>query len=486
MGRGIAQVALAAGHLVTLVEPDSAQLESAANEIVTRLERKSPGAGKAAEARLARVASIDEAPARSGTVAIEAVVERLDVKREVMRSALVRFGPECILATNTSSLSVTEIAATVAAPDRVVGMHFFNPVPVMRLVEVVNGLQTDQAVVEVISGLARSWGKDVALLRSAPGFIVNRVARAFYGEALRLVEEGASTPECIDELMRSCGQFRMGPFELMDLIGVEVNYAVSRTVWTAFNYDPRFAPSLLQKELVAAGRFGRKTGHGFFRYGQDVVKPKATPVTAGSPTPRSAVMHGRDEQLEVLLRRAGATAEMSAETQAASLELPGLGYVLVTRGRTAADESRRLAAPVVVLDRCVSTQDATAIAVAGHDARLLDTTAAMLGAAGVRAYAVQDTPGLVLARILSLVANEAWETVQQGIATPEAIDTAMVLGTNYPCGPFEWTRRWGADAVLDLLDSVCGQYRDPRYRASRRLREHASSGSQDGVRSWQM
>ena len=309
MGRGIAQVAVASGHLVALVDPDQVQLDAAVDDITRRLAKKDQRLGQAVAERLTTARAMSEVNPWPGTIAIEAVVESLAVKHQVLGDAYRQLGESCVLATNTSSLSITEIAAGVPDPARVAGMHFFNPVPAMRLVEVVEGLQTDPAVLDVVDRLARSWGKHVARVRSAPGFIVNRVARAFYGEALRLVEERAATPEVIDEVLRSAG-FRMGPFELMDLIGVEVNLAVTRTVWEAFNFDPRFAPSPIQSELVAAGRLGRKSGHGFYPYGENAERPSARPIEAVGPVPRSVTLHGRDRQLESQCWRAGIAGEI--------------------------------------------------------------------------------------------------------------------------------------------------------------------------------
>ena len=261
----------------------------------------------------------------TGTLVIEAVLESLEVKADVFRAAAEHFGAECILATNTSSLSITEIAARSPLPERVVGMHFFNPVPVMKLVEVVTraadrpgGRRRDRA------SSPRRWGKDVARVKSAPGFIVNRVARGFYGEALRLSRSRWPQPHTIDEIMRGAGGFRMGPFELMDLIGNDVNAAVTRSVWTAFHFDPRFEPSRIQDELVAAG----------------TLRPQER-ATASTPTPREPPLRGRRSpchqprrparmigscpQLEALLERSGVRIEPSsgAGTAAARTGPPG-------------------------------------------------------------------------------------------------------------------------------------------------------------------
>jgi 3-hydroxybutyryl-CoA dehydrogenase len=473
MGRGIAQVALAAGHRVSLVDLSADQREVARDEIARRLERGHPEiAGTLAE-RLSTVASISEVPAAPNTLVVEAVLEDLAVKTSVFAQAGQHFGADCILATNTSSLSITEIAAGTGLASRVVGMHFFNPVPLMRLVEVVTGLQTDAAVADTVAEVATAWGKDVARVKSAPGFIVNRVARAFYGEALRLVEEKATDPSTIDETLRCAGGFKMGPFELMDLIGNEVNASVTRTVWTAFNFDPRFNPSRIQDELVAAGRFGRKTGRGFYEYAESATRPLAAIAEAGAPPP-SVELRGACSQLETILERSGVPVTRTPSDDPCVV-LTDHTVLRVTRGDTARTEAARAGTQVALLDRTVDPLVATGLAVAGSHATAVVAAAALLGAAGMVAHPVEDVPGLVVARTLSLIANEAYETALQGIATPDDIDLAMQLGTNYPIGPFEWTRRWGREAVLEILDALSDFYRDPRYRASRLMREPATA-----------
>ncbi len=272
MGVGIVQIALAAGHDVHLVDTSEAQLGRAQAEAFKRLIAKG-----ASEEDLKTRLSLHTALSDVGTsrpttaeggapVIIEAIIENLDVKRGLLAEAQKLFGAEGVYATNTSSFSVTAIAAGVPSPERVVGMHFFNPVPLMKLVEIVPGVQSDRVVVERVFQLAAHWGKTPIRAKSTPGFIVNRVARPYYGESLRLAEEGLAPFRLIDRLLREAATFRMGPFELMDLVGNDVNSTVTRTVWEGHHFDPRFAPSNLQSELVAAGRFGRKTGRGFYAY----------------------------------------------------------------------------------------------------------------------------------------------------------------------------------------------------------------------------
>ncbi len=475
MGRGIAQVAVAAGHPVSLVDPDSNQLASARDEIAARLSKRDPRGLEKVDRRLGLHSELSSAPADEGTVVIEAVLEDVSVKQSVFRRAVEHFGASCILATNTSSLSVTAIASAVQEPSRTVGMHFFNPVPAMKLVEVVRGLQTDDAVVATITELAQQWGKTVVQVRrSTPGFIVNRVARGFYGEALRLLEEGSAPAETIDEIARASGGFRMGPFELLDLIGNDVNSVVNRMVWTGYNFDPRFAPSLIQDEMVAAGRFGRKSGQGFYDYGESATRssPSKVAVPPGLVDPE-LVLHGQSYELESLLERAGATYARSPDSSRGRLELVGLGTVVSTRGLTAAQESQRQGGPTLVIDRCLDPTTASAVAVASSSTPLVEAVARLLARGDVHTYQVDDLPGLVLARILAVIANEAWWTAHQGVATSSDVDLAMRLGTNYPLGPFEWTTSWSPSFVVTLLDALWDAYHDPRYRASQALRAAA-------------
>ena len=279
MGAGIAQVAAVAGHPVILydaMEGAAGRAEAAIRDRVARLVAK--GRLGQVDLQLTVAADLGElAPARC---VIEAVAEDLAVKQALFADLEKVVAPDCVLATNTSSLSPAAIAAGLSHPGRLVGLHFFNPAPVMRLVEVVSGLATDPAVAAAVTRLAEDWGKQVVQASATPGFIVNRVARPFYAEALRLAEEQAASPATIDAVLTSAGGFRMGPFALMDLVGQDVNEAVTRSVWTAFGYDPRFAPSLLQRSMVEAGWLGRKTGRG--RVVQGAVDDHGRPAQGGS------------------------------------------------------------------------------------------------------------------------------------------------------------------------------------------------------------
>lgn len=278
MGSGIAQIAATAGCKVILFDtkPEALELsKEKLTKIMDRLVEKEKLNLTEANAIKSNITYTDnlKAIAKSDLI-IEAIVENLDIKKTVFSAIEKIVSRECIIASNTSSLSITSIAAACKNPERVIGIHFFNPAPLMPLVEIIPALQTTEQVAKDARLLIDSWGKITVLAKDTPGFIVNRVARPFYGEAIRIFEEGIADVATIDWAMKELGEFRMGPFELTDYIGHDVNFVVTETVFKAFYYDPRFKPSFSQKRLVEAGRLGRKSGHGFYDYSENALKPE--------------------------------------------------------------------------------------------------------------------------------------------------------------------------------------------------------------------
>jgi 3-hydroxybutyryl-CoA dehydrogenase len=272
MGIGIAQVAAQAGYDVILYDITGEVLESAMaglKQRLVQLEEKGKIAAGGAEATAARITTATELEAfAEAAFVVEAAPEKLELKTSIFQKLEDIVSAECVLASNTSSIPITAIAGGLKSPERVVGMHFFNPVPLMKLVEVIAGQRTEPWAVEITHAFAKSLGKTSVTCKDTPGFIVNRVARGFYGEGLRLVQEGVADLKTIDQLARLEGNFRMGPFELMDLIGLDVNLAVSQSMYRATYEEPRYRPNPIQERMVQAGDFGRKTGRGFYRYDQ--------------------------------------------------------------------------------------------------------------------------------------------------------------------------------------------------------------------------
>ncbi|MFN9806206.1 MAG: 3-hydroxyacyl-CoA dehydrogenase NAD-binding domain-containing protein [Betaproteobacteria bacterium] len=296
MGAGIAHVAALAGHRVRLydVAPDAiARGRAGIEKDLNFLVGKGRLAAAEAAAVLTRVEPADTLAAFADCgLVIEAAAEDLSIKQQLFATLEGIVPDDCVLATNTSSLSITAIAATLARPQRLAGMHFFNPAPRMKLVEIVSGVETDAAVTDLLAATARAWGKVTVHARSTPGFIVNRLARPFYGEAWRVLLESGGDPASLDAVMRDCGGFPMGPFELMDLIGHDVNLAVTRSVFEATFFDRRYTPSLAQQELVRAGRLGRKRGRGIYDY-RDGAQPPAPRVDAGAEAARRVCWSAR-------------------------------------------------------------------------------------------------------------------------------------------------------------------------------------------------
>jgi len=496
MGAGIAQTAALAGHPVQLHDTRFGAADAAKAGIADALARVvAKGKLPAAEvdAALNRIATVVTLPdACTASLVVEAIVEDLAAKRELFARLEHIVTPACILASNTSSLSITALGTGLSHPARMVGMHFFNPVPLMPLVEVVSGLATDPEVAARIFATAAAWGKTPVHAASTPGFIVNRCARPFYGEALRLLHEGAAAPATIDAVLREAGGFRMGPFELMDLIGHDVNYAVTQSVWEAFYHDPRYMPSARQRELVAAGFLGRKSGRGFYAYGPGTALPPPQTEAPG-PRPVRVIVHGdaggapaRVAPLVARLDAAGVAVERApADARFGSGALQVVGpagdaWLVPTDGRTATARAalagvRDLIVFDLALDYATATRLAVACADGSSDAAAAAATGA-LQAAGLAVSRIDDCPGLVVLRTVAMLANEAADALVQGVADAAAVDLAMVKGVSYPRGPLAWADAIGVATVRDALAHLGAHYGDGRYRISPLIARRALTG----------
>ena len=429
MGAGIAQLAALGGLETWLHDPVPEALGAGRARITDGLAKGAARSmwteseAREAEARLHLVESVEDL-GRCELV-IEAAPEDLGLKRDLFAELAELCGPNAILATNTSSLSVTAIAAGVERPERVCGMHFFNPPPLMRLVEIVAGDDTSPETLEAATEVARAMQREPIQAADAIGFVANRLARPFTLEALRMLGERLATIEQIDRIVRMGGGFRMGPFELMDLVGVDVNFEVAKSFWEQSFHEPRWQPSPIQARTVAAGRLGRKSGRGYHYYRDGPHRPDDPPQPERDPDWR------RDPELEASVHH---------------VALPSFD-----------------AATVIELARNPAMSDDRVAAVEGY-----------FRAAGKQVEWVGEAPGLVLGRILAQIVNEAHFAVSQGVATEDDCNTAMRLGFNWPRGPFEWGAAIGQRRVIAILDELRDTLGEERYRVAPRLRAHAA------------
>ncbi len=495
MGRGVAQVAAQAGHEVVLYDAFPEVLEKASSELKNIFEMlHAKGRLEHPAEVLARIAfSSNLEDVRDADWIIEAVPEDLNLKRDVFRE-LGDLGEHTVLATNTSTLSVSSIASAASRPERVVGLHFFNPAPLMELVEVVPGAATDVLVVEEARFFVQGMGKTPVVARDAPGFIVNRVARPFYGEALKLHGEGLPV-ETIDRVMRGLG-FRMGPFELMDLIGIDVNYAAAKSVYEQFFHEPRYRPHPLQRSMVEAGRLGRKTGRGFYSY------PRETPQEKRNGRGMSALrpyLIGPEDSLELYAdfpqvdnpAEADFVLDLYGDPVGLSLDeahhetllnsdLPVVrllwgGSSSVLAGDVAPNELAGFSlVPPFERGRTVEL----CVPLGQGDTDALRLAGAYFKAQGLETVRIPDTPGGVGFRILAMIINEAVSAVAEGLAPPAAIDTAMKLGTNYPLGPLEWSEVLGLENLLVGLQGLFEELGEDRYRPHPLLKRMVAAGLQ--------
>lgn len=486
MGAGIAQVAAQAGHQVKLYDNREGvaqtSIDSMAKQLAKLVERNKFTAEQVQQilARLSVANSLDEL-SDTGLV-VEAIVENIDVKKSIFDALETICSANCILASNTSSISITRLAAGMKHPERMVGMHFFNPAPIMKLVEVVSGLATDSDVATCVYETALNWGKKPVYAASTPGFIVNRVARPFYAESFRLRQEQVADCATLDALLKGAGGFRMGAFELTDMIGHDVNYAVTCSVFDAYYGDFRFQPSLIQKDLVDAGFLGRKSGQGFYSYKEGADKPQAQCVEV-SPLDDGAVIKcevskdiGYLKGLVDRLSRAGVQVTEVSDLAKGYLKI-GDTFVALTDGRMACERAKDEALnDLVLVDLALDYQSATHIALsrsASTSEEAFNDVVQCLDLLGIKVSEVVDSPALVVMRTVAMLANEAADAVLQGVATAEGVDTAMCFGVNYPQGPLAWADSIGVDDVETVLSNLQQSYGEDRYRPSLLIRRIA-------------
>jgi 3-hydroxybutyryl-CoA dehydrogenase len=480
MGRGIAQIAAQAGVRTILYDTREGAAEAARDYVAAQLGKLAekgkltPEAAQDATARL-EVAHV-LTHLSSSDVVIEAIVEELDAKRELFAhlEGLVR--EDTLLASNTSSLQVTAIAAKLKHPERVGGFHFFNPVPLMKVVEVIDGIVTAPWVGEALSALAKRMGHTPVRAQDTPGFIVNHAGRAYGTEALAILREGVAPFYEIDRILRDVAGFRMGPFELMDLTGLDVSHPVMESIYDQYYQEPRYRPSPITAQRVVAGLLGRKSGgRGFYRYidGQQEAMP-AVPVPAADIPPLWVSRADLGELVLTLATKLGASLDLGASPDNGSLILVApLGLDATSAAaRESLDPTRTVAVDFFVPPHKRRTLMTTPITLAEYR----DAAHALFASDGVQVSVIRDSTGFVVQRVLAHVVNIGCDIVQQRICLPADLDRAVTLGLGYPQGPLAWGDTLGPQRVLAVLEALLAETGDPRYRPSPWLRRRARLG----------
>ncbi len=482
MGRGIAQVA-AAGSMQVLITDSRAGAAQEARDFVDKLFARAVEKGsmtkEAAAAATARIKVVSAlADFKPCHLVVEAVVEDLEVKRALFAELEGIVAPDCILASNTSSLSITTIAAKLKTPQRFAGMHFFNPVPLMKLVEVIAGLRTEDWVCEALMAIGRRMTREPVRLTDAPGFLVNQVGRGFTLEASHLVYEGVAAFADVDRVMRDVGGFRMGPFELMELTGLDVTQPASEAVYTQFFHEPRYRPNLIMRSRYDAGVLGRKTKKGFYDYDAEM-KPIVAPEPAAPKAWPAAVWVSPAEAsghaaLTELLKKFGAPLETGARPSAAALILvTPLGEDATS---CAVDQELDPKRTVAVDTLFPMVKRRTIMGTPLTDPVFRDAAHGLLASDGVAVTVCRDSPGFIAQRIVAMIVNIGCSIAQSRTASPADVDKAVTLGLNYPKGPFAFADALGVSKIYAILVAMQRIYGDPRYRPNIWLTRRARLG----------
>ncbi|WP_291075472.1 3-hydroxyacyl-CoA dehydrogenase NAD-binding domain-containing protein [Hyphomonas sp.] len=454
MGLGIAQVAAKAGASTIVYDNSPAATAQAAERLSGSLEQQ-VAAGRMSPEQADSVLSLVSWTNRLKDLAevelvIEAIIEREDVKTELFQSLESIVSESAILATNTSSLSVSALAAKLIHPGRFMGLHFFNPATRMKLVEVVCGLLTDPALSQGASDMMRQWGKSPVPAKDVPGFIVNRVARPFYAEGWRAYEEGVATAAEIDHAFRAIGHYRMGPLELGDLIGHDINFSSAEKIYNAYFGRTRFHPSVSQALLVGAGMLGQKSGAGVYRYGKG--------ETQAQPSFRNGANQAPEQLAKILESPPG---------KLVSYDGVAVGWSF---GPSASALAERQKSPVVLLDHSGNSAGAGCLAAMSSDAAARKKIEALADRPIVH---LADRAGGLVFRTQCQLANSAADAIRDFVASADEIDEAMLLGVNYPVGPISWARQAGFGRVCTALDAIADETGEGLYRPSEVLRKLA-------------
>jgi 3-hydroxybutyryl-CoA dehydrogenase len=483
MGTGIAQIAALAGIDVLLFDNREGAAQAARDNLKQTLDKlvsKGKLPGSVASIALDRVqVATSLVELKDVDLAIEAIIERLDAKQALLAELEAVVADDCVLATNTSSLSVTSIARNCRHPERVAGFHFFNPVPLMKVVEVIDGLATDRQVGDRLQALAVRMGHCGIRAKDTPGFIINHAGRAYSTEALQILKEGVTEPAEIDRILREGLGFRMGPLELFDLTALDVSHPVIESIYNQFYQEPRYRPAALTRQMLEAGYVGRKVGRGFYRYanGQMVDAPQAQPVPVVEALP--PVWLGIENEsdrirLTALLEQLGARLEQGATPSSEALCL------LAPYGLDATSAAKRFVtdpARTVCLDPLLDcARYRTLMLTPATRIDMRNAAHALLARDGVGVSVINDSVGFVAQRVLAMIVNLAGDIVQQRIATVEDLDEGVRRGLGYPQGPLAWGDIIGARRLLTILERMSELTGDPRYRPGPWLRRRATLG----------
>jgi 3-hydroxybutyryl-CoA dehydrogenase len=470
MGRGIAQVLAQSGVRTLLydAQPGAAQrgLDSIAQALARLAEKGRIDDPHPIVRRIEVVPGLSAlAPCH---LVIEAIVEDLVAKRTLFSELEAIVSDECILASNTSSLSVTAMAAVCKRPGRVAGYHFFNPVPVMKIVEVVDGVLTEPWATDALTALAKRFGHTPIRCKDTPGFVVNHAGRAFVPEALRIYSEGVAHFATIDRILVEAAGFRLGPFGLMDLVGLDVSHAVMKSMYAQYFEEPKYRPSFIAEPRVAAGLHGRKTGRGWYTYAPDMQVPPEPPAPKTKPAAVWAV-----PELKELLMDLGAKLELKPTQDAVCFVAP-----LGLDASAAALEQGLDPARTVAVDPLFGfTKRRTLMVNPLTRQETRDAAHGLLAADGVPVSVINDSPGFVAQRVVAHIVNVGCDIAQMRIAAPEDLDRAVMLGLGYPKGPLAMGDALGPKRILAILQAMHELYQEPRYRPSPWLRRRAELGA---------
>ena len=495
MGMGIAQIAAQAGIQVLLYDAKSGAAEQGRQSLQSTLE-KLTAKGKFTDEQLQDILSnltvLQElSQIATAEIVVEAIIENLDIKKQLFAQLEGVVTADTILATNTSSLSVTAIAADCDHPERVAGFHFFNPVPLMKIVEVIPGLSTQQSVIDVLSDLAKRMGHLGVVAKDTPGFIVNHGGRAYGTEALKILGEGVTTFESIDRILREGAGFRMGPFELLDLTGIDVSHPVMESIYNQFYHEARYRPHPLTRQMLVGKKLGRKVGAGFYHYENGQKLSAATAQDRSSEALISdavitSVWVGADlaedkNQLVDYLKSQGITIDDNDKPNPDSLVLlapygedttnAAIRYQVNPKQAVAIDMLTGLAKYRTLMPSLLTQETFVAQAYALFSKGLDDSEATTQPIVG--ATLIAESVGFVAQRVVAMVINLGCDIAMQGIASPEDIDNAVKLGLGYPYGPISWGDHLGASRILLILERIYGLTGDPRYRPSPWLQRRA-------------